>query len=516
MSCDVGQGDGFVVRLTERSALVVDTGPDTEKMGACLSRLGVDRVPLLVLTHLHADHVEGVPGLLRGRQVAQVEIGPLDEPAVERGRLLGWLAPRHVPVVRAAIGEVRQEHGVSWEVLDATARHGTDSDPNNSSIVLRLRTHGITVLFAGDLEGDAQRSLLERGVDLRADVLKVPHHGSRKQDPDFLDAVHARIALTPVGAGNPYGHPAASTLARLERDGARTYRSDRDGDVAVVVRDGRVSSVARHGQGTPAGARTGPPAVRPAAWRSSVPPEPGSLPGLGVPADAMTRCDVAVGPPAAAGRGPPARSRVHSTGARPWDHGHVPQPDVLRPLTLVVGDEELLVSRAVGAVLRAARARDPQTEVVELEGGSVQPNSLAEVLSPSLFGDERVVVLRAAQDLSKEVAAEVLAYAADPVPEICLVAVHAGGVKGKALVTSLVGAGARRVDCAKVTKASERRDLVRQELRSDGRQVSEDAVTALVDAVGNDLRELCSAASQLLSDTEGPITAEVVGRYHRG
>lgn len=194
----------------------------------------------------------------------------------------------------------------------------------------------------------------------------------------------------------------------------------------------------------------------------------------------------------------------------------MPKPDVLSPLTLVVGEEELLVSRAVGAVLRAARARDPQTEVVELDGGAVQPNSLAEVLSPSLFGDERVVVLRAAQDLSKEVAAEVLAYAADPVPEICLVALHAGGAKSKSLVTSLVAAGARRVDCAKVTKASERRDLVRQELRSDGRQVSEDAVTALVDAVGNDLRELCSAASQLLSDTEGPITAEAVGRYHRG
>lgn len=72
VSCDVGQGDGFVVRLDARSALVVDTGPDTEKMGACLSRLGIDRVPLLVLTHLHADHVEGVPGLLRGRQVGQV------------------------------------------------------------------------------------------------------------------------------------------------------------------------------------------------------------------------------------------------------------------------------------------------------------------------------------------------------------------------------------------------------------------------------------------------------------
>ena len=194
----------------------------------------------------------------------------------------------------------------------------------------------------------------------------------------------------------------------------------------------------------------------------------------------------------------------------------MPPPDLLVPLTLAVGEEELLVSRAVSAVVRAARARNPDTEVADLDGGSLQTGDLNEVLSPSLFGDERVVIVRSAQDLPKDVAAEVLAYAADPVPEICLVAVHAGGAKGKALVASLVGAGARRVECAKITKASERRDLVRMELRGDGRQVSEDAVTTLLDAVGTDLRELCAAASQLLSDTEGPITAEVVGRYHRG
>jgi competence protein ComEC len=512
VSCDVGQGDGFVVRLSERSALVIDNGPDAPKMDACLTRLGINRVPLLVLTHLHADHVEGVPGLLQGRQVGAVEIGPLDEPVVERQRLLGWLGARRIPVVRAAIGEVRQSDGVRLEVLDATARHGTDSDPNNSSIVLRLVTHGVVVLFSGDLEGDAQRSLLERGVDLRADVLKVPHHGSRKQDPDFLDAVHAKIALTPVGAGNPYGHPAAATLQRLERDGARTYRSDRDGDVAVVVRAGRVSSVGRGGEGVPGG---------PAAT--------GAAPALlAVPAEAMTLCDS--GAPDAAPGGPSVlavadpwvpQDRVGpavSPGARgpPWEHEAVPPPSVLSPLTIVVGEEELLVSRAVSLVVRAARARNPETELSDLDAATLQPGDLVELFSPSLFGDERVVVLRCAQDLSKQMAEEVLAYAADPIPEICLVAVHAGGAKSKSLLASLVGAGARRVDAAKITKAGERRDLVRSELKSDGRQVSEDAVTTLLDAVGNDLRELCSAASQLLSDTDGPITAEVVGRYHRG
>jgi competence protein ComEC len=301
VSCDVGQGDAFVVRLGPATALVIDAGPDPRRIDACLSRLDVRRVPLLVLTHLHADHVEGVPGLLRGREVGEVQIGPLDEPAVERERLLGWLAARRIPVARAAIGEVRAVAGVRWEVLDATARRGTDSDPNNSSIVLRLQTHGVSVLFAGDLEGEAQRELRARGVPLAADVLKVPHHGSRKQDPGFLDAVRAKVALTPVGAGNPYGHPAAATLRRLERDGARTYRSDRDGDVAVLARGGRVSSVGRGGDGAAPQA-----AARDHHTVSVV--RPGAVnPSLGLPEAALTRCDVpAPAPVAGRARGPPA------------------------------------------------------------------------------------------------------------------------------------------------------------------------------------------------------------------
>ena len=281
VTCDVGQGDSHVVRLGEGTALVLDTGPDPVAEDSCLSRLGVRRVPLLVLTHLHADHVEGVPGLLRGRRVAQVEVGPLDEPLTERDRLMRWVG--RTPVVRATIGEVRQAAGVRWEVLDATARHGTDSDPNNSSIVLRLTTQGVVVLFAGDLEGDAQRSLVDRGLDLRATVLKVPHHGSRKQDGNFLDAVHARIAVVPVGAGNPYGHPAASTLQRLERDGARTYRSDEDGDVAVLVRHGRVSSKGRGGEGTAGTTRfaaDGDHAHGAAGGRWAVAAHPLDLPGV--------------------------------------------------------------------------------------------------------------------------------------------------------------------------------------------------------------------------------------------
>ncbi|MDP9497161.1 MAG: DNA polymerase III subunit delta [Actinomycetota bacterium] len=188
----------------------------------------------------------------------------------------------------------------------------------------------------------------------------------------------------------------------------------------------------------------------------------------------------------------------------------------LVPLTLVVGEEDLLVGRAVGAVLRAARALDPEVAVDDLPAAELAPGDLAGLLSPSLFGDRRVVVLRTAQDMAKEVGDELLAYAADPVEEIAVVVCHAGGAKGKAALAALAAVGARRVEAPRMTKPSDRREFVRAELRGGGRRVSEGAVTLLLDAVGSDLRELCSAASQLLADTTGPIDEEVVARYHRG
>jgi DNA polymerase-3 subunit delta len=194
----------------------------------------------------------------------------------------------------------------------------------------------------------------------------------------------------------------------------------------------------------------------------------------------------------------------------------VPAADALAPLTVVVGDEELLVSRAVSAVVAAARARTPDTEVRDLEATALQPGDLAEALSPSLFGDDRVVVVRGAQDLGKDVAAELQSLAGSADGDVVLVVVHAGGNKGKALLTALLGAGARRVDAPKLTKPSERRDFLRAELRGDGRHVAEEAVTTLLDAVGTDLRELAAAASQLLADTEGPITETAVRRYYHG
>ncbi|OBH17486.1 DNA polymerase III subunit delta [Mycobacterium sp. E3247] len=191
------------------------------------------------------------------------------------------------------------------------------------------------------------------------------------------------------------------------------------------------------------------------------------------------------------------------------------------PLHLVLGDEELLVERAVADVLRAARRRagsqnEADVPVSRMRAGDVSTYELAELLSPSLFGDERIVVLEAAGEAGKEAAAVIAAAAADVPLGTMLVVVHSGGGRAKALATELQSLGAVVHPCARITKASERIDFVRKEFRALRVKVDEDTVTAMLDAVGSDVRELAAACSQLVADTGGVVDAAAVRRYHSG
>lgn len=185
-------------------------------------------------------------------------------------------------------------------------------------------------------------------------------------------------------------------------------------------------------------------------------------------------------------------------------------------MTLVVGDEELLVDRAIGEVVKAARTDEPEVDVVDLAPGTLEPGRLVELTSPSLFGGGKVLVVRSAQDLGKDLAAELTAYAKNPADDIRLVVVHAGGAKGKALLDGLGKLGARKVPCPKITKPGERVAFARAEVRRAGGSIGEDAARTLLDAVGTDLREVAAACSQLLADTGGKINDAAVARYYRG
>jgi competence protein ComEC len=249
VACDVGQGDGLVLNAGDGSAVLVDTGPDPDSMRACLTRLEVVRVPVAVLTHFHADHVDGLPGVLDAYPVGEIEVTALQDPAAGATAVSTWAAAAGVPVRVPAYGEVQRVGDLTWQVIGPSRQvqadgHGEEgSAANNASVALLVATRGVRILLTGDMEPEAQE-LMRRAIgDLHVDVLKVPHHGSRYQDPAFLSGLGARLAVISAGAGNDYGHPAPETLDILRDAGMVVRRTDQSGDVAVLVDGDRLRVV---------------------------------------------------------------------------------------------------------------------------------------------------------------------------------------------------------------------------------------------------------------------------------
>ncbi|HET8796003.1 MAG TPA: ComEC/Rec2 family competence protein [Arthrobacter sp.] len=255
VACDVGQGDGLVIRTGPHSAVVVDTGPDPELMDRCLRDLEISTVDVLVLTHMHADHNGGVQGVLAGREVKQALVSTVD-PELPAGVVSG-LEEHGVEIVHAQRGQQGNGGPVHWQVLWPAADHPVSTE-NNSSIVIAARieqTEGsaLTILLTGDLEEDGMQRLLrlvrspqgrmlggnflQRGVD----ILKVAHHGADNGGTAVITALRPAMALISVGADNDYGHPAPDIIAALKQVGAHIGRTDEDGRVYI----GKQSDVLR-------------------------------------------------------------------------------------------------------------------------------------------------------------------------------------------------------------------------------------------------------------------------------
>ncbi len=186
------------------------------------------------------------------------------------------------------------------------------------------------------------------------------------------------------------------------------------------------------------------------------------------------------------------------------------------PLVLVTGDEMLLVDRAIARAAAAARRADPGVERRDATAAGLAAAEFWDLVAPSLFAEPRVVAIRGAQESAKDLAGALAMYCASPVEGVCLLVHHAGGARNKAIAETMTKAGATVIVCNKLTRPAERIDFVRSEIRKAGGSTTPDAVAALVDAVGSDLRELASAAGQLVADTGGMVDENAVHRYHRG
>ena len=227
--CDVGQGDALLINLGSSSAILIDAGPDPQLLQQCLREFRVRELPLVVLTHNHADHFQGITGNISAR-IGEVWIS-------HEGNVL--------PKSHGLIRVVRENEraiikGVTLDVLwpqsgdeQFSSIAGDGSAENNRSIVIRASTHGCTIMATGDIEPEAQERILARNKIDRACILKVAHHGSRYQSRQFLEQARPAIALISVGKGNSYGHPSRDTINELSRIGAKVYRTDNDGALAI-------------------------------------------------------------------------------------------------------------------------------------------------------------------------------------------------------------------------------------------------------------------------------------------
>ena len=233
-NCDIGQGDAMVINLGEHRGVVVDVGPDPQLIDRCLKQFAITQISILVLTHFHADHVEGLPGLLKGRTVGQVWVSPQIDPAFESDRVQRWLKEiPQIPVTAGFTAQILSNRGpIKFHAL--WPKLGAQDSPNNSSIVMEINSADFSLLAAGDIEPIAQSQLVQQLSQV--DMYKVAHHGSRYQDLNFMKALSPRISIISVGKENTYGHPAPQTIAALSRIGSKVYRTDQDGALAINAR----------------------------------------------------------------------------------------------------------------------------------------------------------------------------------------------------------------------------------------------------------------------------------------
>jgi len=239
-NCDIGQGDSMVINLGNHQGIVIDVGPDAVAEDRCLKALGINEIPLLILSHFHADHVAGLPGAIKNRAVGQVWVSvnaaPLVESAMAQSALNGVEMIKAVRGMSAKVGPLAIN--VLWPTLSATSFEempGEGSQINNSSIATLITSDAFSIFAGGDLEPPVQQILVKDVFPV--DIYKVCHHGSRYQDLAFMSALHPRISIISVGAGNTYGHPAVQTLEALARLGSQVVRTDIDGAIAVQVRN---------------------------------------------------------------------------------------------------------------------------------------------------------------------------------------------------------------------------------------------------------------------------------------
>jgi competence protein ComEC len=240
-NCDVGQGDAMVINLGKNSAIVVDTGPDSNAIDRCLRALRIKSIPLMILTHFHSDHVGAITGVKKNRTISQVWISNLNQPESTYERVIKELSGIKVRSVSKGESYRFPNGDITVEVLWPQANEinfaqlpGDGSKINNSSISIILRTKHLSLFAGGDIEPEVQELITNSGLLSDIDILKVSHHGSAYQHLPMLDILKPEVAIISVGSENTYGHPDAEFLNELGKRSISVWRTDHSGGISVA------------------------------------------------------------------------------------------------------------------------------------------------------------------------------------------------------------------------------------------------------------------------------------------
>ena len=185
-------------------------------------------------------------------------------------------------------------------------------------------------------------------------------------------------------------------------------------------------------------------------------------------------------------------------------------------IVLVGGPEEYLGIRAMDSIRQQVRQASPDVELSRINAGAYEPGTLLMQVSPSLFGENKLIEVEAVEAMNDAFLADALTYLAKPEEDVVLVLRHGGGTRGKKLLDAVRKAGWPVVDCQPLKKDTDKMAFVTAEFKAAGRRIEQQAVHALVNAVGANLSELAAACSQLISDAAGTVTPDVVDRYYGG